>query len=304
MKEIGETIGQVVLVICLIGLIWLGVSYELSPLMLTLAAFGMFAVVGAVVGIVCFMFSWYLRSEEERKLREKRKEEYIRRKDEMLMSPQPFCRVLEMHDRDKIIVDTNVFMNAVEEEGNEIGERNEHKTYLKSAWFFGAVRQMKLQIHILTSQLNEISKIRRENDDRSKQYKARGALKLMDELQDEGLMVVLDDVITTRQSYADPEILKIVRKLLEEGQRPFVITEDRDLKIRVVALSVPCMPIDGIYNEGCRLQKRDWRRDQRRLGNGTLQVHVRNQGTMSTERIYRKDACIVDDSRGRGNDCE
>ena len=52
MKANGETIGGVVLVIALIGLIWLGVSYELSPLMFILAGFGMFAVVGAVVGIV------------------------------------------------------------------------------------------------------------------------------------------------------------------------------------------------------------------------------------------------------------
>ena len=57
MKEIGETIGRVVLGIALIGLIWLGVSYELSPLMFILAAFGMFAVVGIVYSLISCIFA-------------------------------------------------------------------------------------------------------------------------------------------------------------------------------------------------------------------------------------------------------
>ena len=47
------------------------------------------------------------------------------------------------------------------------------------------------------------------------------------------------------------------------------------------------------YRLAPETRQRHLRRDQRRVGNEQLQVHVNDQGAMRPERIYRKDTCIV-----------
>lgn len=197
---------------------------------------------------------------------------------------------LDKFDYDMIVVDTNVFMNAASRtsqkilssvvEENESGllpdvqlmltldghiilydaisddvevlnyeENSAEENCRRSREFFHAVKELKLKIHILTSQLNEISNLMR-GDDPEKQFLARGAQKIIEELQTLGLLDVLDDVVSNNQSYADPEILKVVREKQKDGCKSLVITEDRDLRIRVAAISALAKSVNEIYHAG------------------------------------------------------
>ena len=197
---------------------------------------------------------------------------------------------LDKFDYDMIIVDTNVFMNAASRtsrksvssvvEGNKSGllpeaqlmltldnhiilydticdsvelfnydEDSEEMNCLRCREFFRAVKDLKLKIHILTSQLNEVSNLKR-CDNPEKQFLARGAQKIIEELQNFDLLDVLDDVVSSNQSYADPEILKVVKRNQKDGCKTLVITEDRDLRIRVTAISSLAKSMNEIYHAG------------------------------------------------------
>ena len=197
---------------------------------------------------------------------------------------------LDKFGYDMIIVDTNVFMNAASRtsrksvssvvEENESGllpnaqlmltldnhiilhdaisddvevlnyeEDSVEENCRRCREFFDAVKDLKLKIHILTSQLNEISNMKR-GEDPEKQFLARGAQKIIEELQNLGLLDVLDDVVSNNQSYADPEILKVVKRNQKDGCKTLVITEDRDLRIRVTAISSLAKSMNEIYHAG------------------------------------------------------
>lgn len=164
------------------------------------------------------------------------------------MRPQKFGIVFGKLDCDMIIVDTNIFMNAAAQtkrQGKEgdarlmcefsqiisynkksnvvirpkvwmwnTEEESPQETCRRSLEFFHAVKELKIKVHILTSHLNEISNMKR-GDNSEKQILARGAQKLIEELQNLGLLDVLDDVMSNNQSYADPDCSKKSKRRLQ-----------------------------------------------------------------------------------------
>ena len=131
----------------------------------------------------------------------------------------------------------------------DYGENSIEENCRRCYEFFRAAKCLKLKIHILASQLNEISNMKR-GDDSEKQFLARGAQKIIEKLQKLGLLDVLDDVVSNNQSYADPEILKVVKRNQKDGCKTLVITEDRDLRIRVTAISALAKSMNEIYHAG------------------------------------------------------
>jgi len=214
-----------------------------------------------------------LREADEAKRNAERETEEARLKE---VDELAYCIPMMRLCYDKIIVDTNVFMNAVQ------GTDTDAKTYAVSTKFFSAIRKLGLKVHIIASQLNELSNMKREGDEKKK-YKVRGAQKEIENLQNEGLLAFLGDT-RARESYADPEIIKIARKLAKDGVRPLVITDDRDLRIRLGAEGITRKSLIELY-EGL-VETFDWKCDDQWL----------------EERLSESIDMILEDTRGGTED--
>ena len=143
---------------------------------------------------------------------------------------------------EKTIVDTNVFMDAVEVKDATVTEVN---SYWMSIRFFEVIRKRGIKIQILVSQLNELGNIGKEGDAKKK-YRARGAIRIIEELQGCGSLTLLGDA-TTKKTYADSEIIKVVQKFVKEKQRLLVITNDRNLKIRINDIGAQCKSLLDLH---------------------------------------------------------
>lgn len=218
------------------------------------------AVVGGVLalGAFCWLCSWLWtftpwykkRKEDEiqamieyekRRLemeKEKEKEAEKRRKAEQIR----VGKILEWLKTYMVIVDTNVFMDAAE------NSNTAPEMVVMSNWLFGNIEAHGIKLHVLVSQLNELAHINK-GDDEKKKYKARSAQRIIECLQDKRLVDLLGDV-TARERYADVEIIKVARKLAKGNRRPLVITNDRDLKMRVKSVEgATCIAMPELYNK-------------------------------------------------------
>lgn len=151
-------------------------------------------------------------------------------------------KILEWLKTHMIIVDTNVFMDAADDSNTS------PEMVVMSNWLFGNIKAHGIKLHVLVSQLNELAHINK-GDDEKKKYKARSAQRIIECLQDERLVDLLGDA-TAKERYADVEIIKVARKLAKENRRPLVITNDRDLKIRVNSVEgATCIAMPELYNK-------------------------------------------------------
>lgn len=174
------------------------------------------------------------RELEEKMEREAEKEE----KEEQLR----VGKIFDWLKTYRIIVDTNVFMDAAED-SNTSPEMVD-----MSNWLLGNIKAHRIKLHVLVSQLNELAHINKGNDEERK-YKARSARRIIECLQDEQLVDLLGDV-TAKERYADVEIIKVARKLAKENRRPLVITNDGDLKIRVNSVEgATCIAMPELYKK-------------------------------------------------------
>lgn len=172
-----------------------------------------------------------MEKENEREAENRRKAERIR-----------VGKILEWLKAYMIIVDTNVFMDAAEDSNTS------PEMVAMSNWLFGNIGAHGIKLHILVSQLNELAHINK-GDDEKKKYKARSAQRVIECLQDKHLVDLLGDP-TARERYADVEIIKVARRLSRENRRPLVITNDRDLKIRVNSVEgATCIAMPELYNK-------------------------------------------------------
>lgn len=121
-------------------------------------------------------------------------------------------------------------------------------------WFFERIGKHGVKLHILVSQLNELAHINK-GDDQQKKYKARNAQRTIEALQDEGLLILLGDA-TDRARYADAEIIKVARKFAKGNHKLIVLTNDKDLKIRVNSIDgVYCMSMPELYESDVKDDK-------------------------------------------------
>lgn len=219
-----------------------------------LAIVGGILALGAFVWLCSWLWTftpWYKkRKEEERKAaikyeklrremeKEKEREAENRRKAEQIR----VGKILEWLKTYMIIVDTNVFMDAADDSNTS------PEMVVMSNWLFGNIKAHGIKLHVLVSQLNELAHINK-GDDEKKKYKARSAQRIIECLQDERLVDLLGDA-AAKERYADVEIIKVARKLAKENRRPFVITNDRDLKIRVNSVEgATCIAMPELYNK-------------------------------------------------------
>lgn len=157
-----------------------------------------------------------------------------------------FCKL----EYDALIVATDIHLkatgySAMEWDGTMHGR---NKYYI----FFDAILYAEQKIHILTSQLNEISTLKRKKYSLIKNCSATCVHHRLERLQNKGLLIVVDDVLTNNQNSAEFGIVEVVRRLMSDGRKPLVITEDADLRIRVAGLPALVMSVDEIYKEGGR----------------------------------------------------
>ena len=182
--------------------------------------------------------------EMERENRRREMEELKRREAENRRRAEQIRvgKILEWLKTYMVIVDTNVFMDAAE------NSNTAPEMVVMSNWLFGNIESHGIKLHVLVSQLNEIAHINK-GDDEKKKYKARSAQRIIECLQDKRLVDLLGDV-TARERYADVEIIKVARKLAKENRRPLVITNDRDLKIRVNSVEgAICIAMPDLYKK-------------------------------------------------------
>lgn len=172
-----------------------------------------------------------IAEQQEREAENRRKAEQIR-----------VGKILEWLKTYMVIVDTNVFMDAAE------NSNTAPEMVVMSNWLFGNIEAHGIKLHVLVSQLNELAHINK-GDDEKKKYKARSAQRIIECLQDKRLIDLLGDV-TAKERYADVEIIKVARKLAKENRRPLVITNDRDLKIRVNSVEgATCIAMPELYKK-------------------------------------------------------
>lgn len=241
----GYVIGFLVVALAVL-IVWFIIAYW--QMILTVIA------CAAVVAGLVFLLWWWIdrkREEKERRLlaeeeerearREREEDDRERREEEAARVAEVereerrirrFSDAIEEVRHDCVVVDTNVFMDAADSSSTSA------QAYMNSTRFFAAIRKESVEICILVSQLNEIARICREGGENRK-YKARSAQREIENLQDEGLLVLLGDA-TAKESYADTEIIREVQRLVKKGKMPLVITNDRDLKIRVNGTGAVC----------------------------------------------------------------
>ena len=182
--------------------------------------------------------------EMERENRRREMEELKRREAENRRRAEQIRvgKILEWLKTYMVIVDTNVFMDAAE------NSNTAPEMVVMSNWLFGNIEAHGIKLHVLVSQLTELAHINK-GDDEKKKYKARSAQRIIECLQDKRLVDLLGDV-TARERYADVEIIKVARKLAKGNRRPLVITNDRDLKMRVKSVEgATCMSMPELYNK-------------------------------------------------------
>lgn len=211
------------------------------------------AVAGGAVALGVFaLFCWWLwtltpwhKKHVEKQVEEERRARNLRLKMEIEKKREEQIRVdkiLEWLKAYMVIVDTNVFMDAAEDSNTS------PEMVAMSNWLFGNIGAHGIKLHILVSQLNELAHINR-GDDEKKKYKARCAQRVIEWLQDERLVDLLGNP-TARERYADVEIIKVAQRLSRENRRPLVITNDRDLKIRVNSVEgATCIAMPELYNK-------------------------------------------------------
>lgn len=241
----GYVIGFLVIVLAVL-IVWFVIAYWQMILTVIACAAGAAVLIG--------LLWWWIdrkREEKERRLlaeeerrearRQREREERRRREEEAARAAEVeseerrirrFSDAIEEVRHDCVVVDTNVFMNAAGSSSTS------PEAYQNSTRFFAAIRKRNIKISILVSQLNEIARICREGDENRK-YKARSAQREIENLQDKGLLALLGDA-TAKESYADTEIIREVQRLVKKGKMPLVITNDRDLKIRVNGTGAVC----------------------------------------------------------------
>lgn len=241
----GYVIGFLVIALAVL-IVWFIIAYW--QIILTVVACA-----AAVAGLILLLWWWIDRKREEKEQRllaeeerrearrQREREERQRREEENARAAAAereeqrvnrFSSAIEEIRHDCVVVDTNVFMDAADSSSTST------KAYLNSTRFFTAIRKENIEICILVSQLNEIARICREGGG-DRKYKARSAQREIENLQDEGLLVLLGDA-TAKESYADTEIIREVQRLVKKGKMPLVITNDRDLKIRVNGTGAVC----------------------------------------------------------------
>lgn len=185
-------------------------------------------------------FAKLCREQAEQEEREAEIEAKRKRKAEQIR----VGKIIEWLKTYMIIVDTNVFMDAAEN-----SDTSPEMVYM-SNWFLRNIETHGVKLHILVSQLNELAHTKMK-DDEKKKYKARHAQRKIERLQDKGLIKLLGDV-TAKERYADVEIIKEVRRLVNENRRPMVITNDRDLKIRVNSVEgAACIAMPELFKKVC-----------------------------------------------------
>ena len=222
---------------------------------------GLLAIAGGALALWAFcLFCWWLweqltpwydkRMEEElqaaigyeKLCRELEEQEKVKAENKRKAEQIRVGKILEWLKTYMIIVDTNVFMDAAND-SNTSPEMVD-----MSNWLFGDIEAHGIKLHVLVSQLNELAHINK-GDDEKKKYKARNAQRIIECLQDKRLVDLLGDA-TARERYADVEIIKVARKLAKENRRPLVITNDRDLKIRVNSVEgATCIAMPELYHK-------------------------------------------------------
>lgn len=201
-----------------------------------------------VIGCLCVIYLYALYAAWEKKMA-KQEEERGRLRYEYDVSR--FCESLKKLKYDVIIVDTNIFMLAVNSDKNDevmqlLNENGEEDKAVKAMQLLKAIKRENVVVNILTSQLNEIAKMRKKSD-RNNQYLARKALQLIERLQNDNLLHIIGDVNRT-ENYADPEIVRVARSMVDKMKTPLVITEDRDLRIRLGAVNALRKSIEELYS--------------------------------------------------------
>lgn len=201
------------------------------------------------------------REEEERNRENERRRERIREKDELAKKLLSRKGVMERFSEEMvarnvalslqkfadsiIIVDTNIFMDSGKD-ANDVSCDDGHLLIKqRNNRLLAAIERMKLKIHILPSQLNELANILRNDNDKGKLYRARVAQREIEELQNKGVMVLLGDV-NAKEAYADPEILKTAQRLVAKGDKALVITRDRNLRIKLNFAGAICKSPDEV----------------------------------------------------------
>lgn len=208
-----------------------------------------------VIGCLCVIYLYALHAAWEKKMA-KQEEERKRLRYEYDVSR--FCESLKKLKYDVIIVDTNIFMLAVNSDKNDevmqlLNENDEEDKAVKAMQLLKAIKRENVVVNILTSQLNEIAKMRKKSDRnnqylaRNNQYLARKALQLIERLQNDNLLHIIGDVNRT-ENYADPEIVRVARSMVDKMKTPLVITEDRDLRIRLGAVNALRKSIEELYS--------------------------------------------------------
>lgn len=199
-------------------------------------------------------YDWAEEEKKERSAKRKINRRAKKIKCDIAAGLQILCGNLK-RSKWTVIVDSNIFCNAVTdkdkleqalfayadgyEESYQKRIINRFHEYLRSSEFFDVIEENGLVVSILTSQLNEIANFKRSRN-KSKQRLASGAQKIIERLQGDGLIRFLDNVQSTRKSYADPEIMKTALKIMKRRSKVFVLTEDRDLRIRLKSVGVLC----------------------------------------------------------------
>lgn len=117
---------------------------------------------------------------------------------------------------------------------------------VRSLMLIMAASRHGIKLHILASQLNELANKKRNGDDKER-FQVRNAQKLLEELQ-KGNGLILIGNVQAKESYADPEIINVSKDLIRKNLRPLVVTEDRDLRIRLRAENVPCRALDDFHS--------------------------------------------------------
>lgn len=207
------------------------------------------ALVGWLAYLLCkwlyYKTPWGKRALKEERIKrdQAKREEFEARRRAMearRLEEERLNRVLECLKEFKIIVDTNVFMDAAE------GSNTAPEAVLQSNRFFRGIVEHRIKVHVLVSQLNELQHLKK-GDDQTKQYKARCAQRIIEELQRLQVVELYGDP-NARERYADAEIIKVARKLARQNRKLLVITNDHDLTIRVRSIDgVRCRAVSELY---------------------------------------------------------
>lgn len=212
-----------------------------------LGAVGLVLLAVGLVWAICHWLYYYhtkkgikMRKDREREEKEAAAKALIAEAKRSKAEQDRFGRVLEQLKAYMIIVDTNVFMDAAE------GSNTASEAVLQSNRFFRGIVAHRIKVHVLVSQLNELQHLKK-GDDQAKQYKARCAQRIIEELQRLQIADLYGDP-NANERYADAEIIKVVRKLARLERKPLVITNDRDLTIRLRSIDRDiCRAVSDLY---------------------------------------------------------